>query len=130
MSKKNLLKKPKSNLTQGVKHDSNKSPMDLLPFDSLDEIAKVLAFGEIKYAAGNWANGISTRRLISATMRHILQFNSGEDNDPESGLSHLAHAGCNIVFALWMMKNRPDMDNRWVKNINNKGIKNDTSKKI
>lgn len=97
------------------KFDGSKAKHDLLPFEALDEIAKVLTFGEQKYAAGNWSNGIELRRLISATYRHLGQFNSGEDIDPESGISHLAHAGCNILFALWMMKNRPDMDNRWIK---------------
>lgn len=99
----------------GLKYDDGKAPMDLLPYESLEEIAKVLGFGEKKYTAGNWAKGIEMRRLLSAAMRHLGQFNSGQDIDEESGLSHLAHAGCCILFAIYMNKFRPDLDNRWTK---------------
>lgn len=101
----------------GKKFDAGKPAHDLLPFEALDEIAKVLSFGEKKYAAGNWANGIQIRRLLSAAYRHMGQFNSGEDVDPESGISHLAHAACNLLFAIWMVKHRPNMDNRWIKDV-------------
>lgn len=111
----------------GVKFDQNKPPMDLIPYDSLVEIAKVLGYGEKKYATANWANGIQLRRLISASMRHLGQYNSGEDVDSETGLSHLAHAACNLIFGIWMEKNRPDMDDRWIKSI--EGKKNAKRKK-
>jgi hypothetical protein len=110
---------PQSSL-QGIKHDSEKPKHDLLPYESLDEIAKVLTFGEKKYEAGNWANGMQMRRLISAAYRHLGLFNSGEDIDPDSGLSHLAHAATNLVFAIWMQKNKPQFDDRWIKEIKNK----------
>jgi hypothetical protein len=107
----------KSKKQGGVKFDNGKPPMDLIPYDSLVEIAKVLGYGEKKYATANWAHGIKQRRLLSAAMRHIGQFNSGEDVDSETGISHLAHAACNLIFAIWMQKNRPDMDDRWIKSI-------------
>lgn len=103
----------------GLKHDSGKAPLDLLPYDSLEEIAKVLDFGAKKYTRGNWSNGIKESRLIAAALRHIHQYNSGMDLDEESGVSHAAHAACNLLFLLWMHKNRPDMDDRWVKEIKN-----------
>jgi hypothetical protein len=103
--------------TGGIKFDEHKPGHDLLPFDALNEVAKVLTFGERKYSAGNWANGIQMRRLIAAAYRHLGQFNSGEDVDPESGITHLAHAATNLMFAIWMHKNRPDLDNRWVKSV-------------
>lgn len=102
---------------KGTKHDAEKIPLDLLPQDALDEIGRVLAFGEKKYATANWAKGIEMRRLIAAAMRHIGQFNNGEDIDKESNTSHLANAACNLMFAIWMYKNRPDLDNRWVKTL-------------
>lgn len=105
---------------KGIKFDSSKPPMDLLPYESLEEVAKVLAFGAKKYDRGNWANGIELSRLISAALRHIGQFNSGEDFDNESDTIHLANACCNLLFAIWMFKNRPDMDDRWMKHIKKK----------
>lgn len=89
--------------------------MDLIPYESLEEIAKVLAFGENKYQTANWTKGIEMRRLISAALRHIGQFNSGEDRDSESETLHLANAATNLLFAIWMYKYRPDLDNRWAK---------------
>jgi len=111
MSKKVKEKK------QGVKFDEKKPPMELLPYESLEEIAKVLAFGAKKYKRANWANGIEMSRLLSASMRHIGQFNSGENYDKESQTLHLANAACNLLFAIWMFKHRPDLDNRWIKSI-------------
>lgn len=102
-------------MTKGKKFDSEKAPMDLLPYESLEEIAKVLAAGEKKYGTANWTGGIEMRRLISASMRHLGQFNSGEDFDEETGTLHLANSACNLLFAIWMYKNRPDLDNRWAK---------------
>lgn len=99
----------------GTKFDQGKAPLDLLPSDALLSVAEVLAFGEKKYAAGNWAKGLEYRRLISAALRHIGAFNAGEDKDPESGLSHIAHASCCLLFLLSMEKRRPDLDNRWDK---------------
>lgn len=104
-------------MSTGVKYDQEKPKHDLLPYEALDEIAKVLTFGENKYAAGNWANGITYRRLISATYRHLGQFNAGIDLDNESNLNHAAHAATNLLMLLWMIKHRPDMDNRWVNEV-------------
>lgn len=101
----------------GVKFDSNKAPHDLIPYEALDEIARVLQAGEAKYSAGNWAGGIRIRRLISAALRHIGQFNSGQDYDEETKTLHLANSATNLMFAIWMMKNRPDMDDRWIKSV-------------
>lgn len=103
-------------MSGGTKHDGGKEPLDLIPYDSLVEIAKVLNFGAGKYQPFNWAKGIEYRRLLSATMRHVYQFNNGEDADIESGHSHLAHAACCLLFLLWMEKHRPDLDDRGFKN--------------
>lgn len=101
----------------GLKFDGGKPPLDLLPYEALAEVAMVMAAGEVKYSAGNWAKGIEMRRLISAAMRHIGQFNSGQDYDEETNTLHLANAVCNLLFAIWMYKKRPDLDNRWIKGI-------------
>jgi len=46
-------------------------------------------------------------------MRHLHALNDCEDYDPESGHLHAAHAMCCLMFLIWMMKCRPDMDDRW-----------------
>lgn len=109
MSKKKLAK------ASGKKFDSQKAPMDLLPYESLEELAKVLAAGEKKYGTANWTAGIEMRRLLSAAMRHLGQFNAGEDYDEETETLHIANAAVNLLFAIWMFKNKPELDNRWAK---------------
>jgi Domain of unknown function (DUF5664) len=84
----------------GRKDDAGKVRMDLLPPEALVQIAQVLTFGANKYAPHNWRGGFAWSRLIGATLRHIWSWIRGEDKDPESGLSHLAHAGCCIMFLL------------------------------
>ncbi len=71
--------------------------------------------GRDKYGAANWAKGIQHSRLLGAALRHILAYNSGEDLDPESGITHVAHAACNLMFLLWMQKHKPELDDRWSK---------------
>ena len=31
----------------------------------------------------------------------------------ESGLPHLAHAMCSIMFAMWTVRHHPGLDDRW-----------------
>ena len=52
-------------------------------------------------------------RYFSAAQRHLLAWNDGEDNDPESGLPHLAHASCNLMFMLYHTKHNPKLDDRF-----------------
>jgi len=67
---------------------------------AMEEVAKVLTFGAKKYSPNGWRNGFMWTRLIGSTLRHLSAFSRGEDLDPESGLSHLSHAGANILFLI------------------------------
>lgn len=98
---------------QGRKDDADKVRWDLLPGDALAEIAKVLTFGADKYGDRNWEQGIQYGRVFAASMRHLWDWFRGEDNDPETGLSHLAHAGCCVLFLLaYVLRGKTDHDDR------------------
>lgn len=97
----------------GIKHDSDKVPLDLLSPIALTEIAKVMSFGRSKYSAHNWRKGIAWCRVIGAALRHILSFLGGEDKDPETGLSHLAHASCCLMFLLEYEVTHKELDDRY-----------------
>ena len=101
-------------MTEGIKKDDGKSPWDLVPYDAIEEVVKVLQFGQRKYTARNWEKGIVQSRLFAALQRHMVAwFQKGEDIDPESGLSHLAHAACTILFMLaFVTRERHDLDDR------------------
>lgn len=87
-------------LSEGRKDDDGKLPLYLLPHDALEEVAKVLNHGQIKYTARNWEKGMAWHRPYSACLRHLWAWWRGEPNDPETGLSHLAHATCCVLFLL------------------------------
>jgi hypothetical protein len=91
-----------------VRDDSGKTNWSLMPFEALEEINKVLEFGATKYAANNWQEGTGFKysRVLNSLLRHVFAFMRGEDKDPESGLSHMAHAGCNVLFILYYLKNK------------------------
>lgn len=91
--------------TEGRKYDTGKPDYTLLPWDAVEEIVKVLDFGARKYARDNWKHveGAETRYLAAA-LRHITAHARGEKDDPETGISHLAHAGCCILFLLSLEK--------------------------
>lgn len=62
--------------------------------------ARVLAFGANKYAAHNWRKGMLWTRLGDAALRHLTAWMDGEDTDPETGESHLAHLRATAGFLL------------------------------
>jgi len=96
-----------------MKFDTDKLPVNLLSTEALNQTAAVLKFGADKYHAHNWRDGFAWSRPLAAAMRHIMAFNDGEDKDPESGLSHLAHAACCIMFLLEFEKTHPELDDRY-----------------
>ena len=99
--------------SQTQKFDAGKSPMGLLSTAALTKIAEVLSFGAQKYSAHQWRSGIEWQRLLDAALRHLLAFNDGQDVDEETGLSHLAHLGCCVMFLLEFEETHPELDNRY-----------------
>lgn len=90
---------------QGRKHDGGKPDYTLLPWDAVEEVVKVLDFGAKKYERDNWKRvaGAETRYLAAA-FRHLSAYAQSNANDEETGLSHLAHAACCLLFLLSLTK--------------------------
>lgn len=89
-------------MKKGIKYDKEKPRWSLLPWGPVSEIVKVMTFGAKKYSDNAWQNLPNYRdRYFSAMMRHITAWWGGEKFDKESGLNHLAHAGCCLLFLLW-----------------------------
>lgn len=85
---------------EGRKDDGEKVRLQLLPPDALEAISRVLMFGADKYGERNWERGMAWSRVFGACLRHLFAYWRGEERDAETGLSHLAHAGCCILFLL------------------------------
>lgn len=82
----------------GRKDDAGKPRMDLIAPEFMAVTAQVLAYGVVKYQARNWERGMSWGRCFGALMRHLWAWWGGERIDPESGLPHLGHAACCLMF--------------------------------
>ena len=84
---------------KGVKLDTGKLKMSLIPQEALIALAEVLTFGAEKYTPDGWRTVKDAKtRYTDALLRHYCAYQSGEENDSESGLSHLKHMLTNIAF--------------------------------
>lgn len=95
-----------------ARYNAGKPPLSMVESSLIEEVAKVLDFGSRKYSRNNWRKGLKFNSVIDSILRHLLAFKDGQDLDPESGLSHLGHIGCNLQFLIYYMKNNKDMDDR------------------
>jgi len=93
-------------VSAGRKFDGDKARYDLYPSDAYEGCTKVLTFGAKKYADNEWKtvpNGVN--RYYAAMIRHMLAQKEHIDRggkglllDEESGLPHLDHAQCCLIF--------------------------------
>lgn len=91
----------KVDIVEAVKYDTVKPKLSLIPYHAMWGIGEALTYGANKYADFNYkkGGGLDWDRVFSANMRHLTQWNGGEDLDQESGLNHLKHAGaCNVML--------------------------------
>lgn len=93
----------------GEKFDDGKVRWDLINLKVIEPFAKVLTFGAKKYEDDNWKKvDNAKKRYFAALLRHISAWQNGEITDPESNISHLAHAMCNIYFLMYFDENVPE----------------------
>lgn len=62
----------------------------------LEGASTILQFGTKKYAHFNWEKGLSFIDTISSGLRHAVAEGM---KDPDSGLPHIHHLYCNLIFA-------------------------------
>ena len=99
MRKEDLIKPQDRNHKGGRKFDGGKLQYGLLPPSALKDVVQVLTFGAEKYEPDNWKRvPDANRRYFDAAMRHLWAYKVGEIYDSETGVSHLAHAACCILF--------------------------------
>jgi hypothetical protein len=90
----------------GLKYDSDKTRYDLYPLGAYEGCSKVLTFGAKKYTPNGWKTvPDASNRYYSALIRHLNAQKEFTDKggvglllDDESGLPHLDHAQCCLVF--------------------------------
>ena len=101
---------------KGERQNEGKLRWSLVPHSALEPMVEVLEFGAKKYDDNNWQKGLPIREICESLQRHLYAFMEGEDNDPESGLSHIGHMQCNLMSLAWMKENKPEFDDRYGNN--------------
>lgn len=102
----------------GERFNEGKLRWSLISWKALEPMVRVLMFGEEKYSSHNWKGGLKYTEVCESLQRHMNAFLEGEDNDPESKISHVGHMMCNVMFLSYMYLFRKDMDDRYIdKNI-------------
>lgn len=93
-------------------YSTDKPGVDQIPPEILLLLGQVYTFGAKKYNRDNWKKGTNWYEFYGSLLRHIFLFWSGENNDKESGLPHLAHVIWNAVTLLYYLRNNIGIDTR------------------
>lgn len=83
-----------------------------LPWESLQELGRVFAFGEKKYDDYNFRKGYQWSLSYDALQRHLWAFWNRTDRDEESGLHHVAHAMWHCAVLLFFSLKGKGKDDR------------------
>ena len=95
------------NKTESRKNDrlDDKLRWELLPLEDVEDIVRVYTAGAKKYGPDQWQNlpdGI--RRYKAALLRHLVEFDKGNEIDEETGCRHLAQVAWNAIAMLHISK--------------------------
>lgn len=93
-----------SGSTTGLRYNEGKLPWHLVDFRALKSMVEVLEYGAKKYAEDQWKKGLSLKEIRDSFIRHMIEWNSGQEIDSESGKSHIGHMMCNLLFYEYFTK--------------------------
>ncbi len=96
-----------------IKNDLGKPDLSLIPLPAMEALAYSLMYGEKKYSRNNFRAGFDTNRLVASSLRHIYQWQNGEDLDSESGVSHLGHALASLTMLVTNLAEGVATDGRY-----------------
>lgn len=88
---------------------------DLIPVEALQEVARVYGFGAEKYSEHNWRLGYEWSKSYAAMLRHANQFWAGENDDEETGLSHLASVIFHAMALMVFVEEQAEYDDRFIR---------------
>ena len=104
-----------TNATTGGQKGRKLARFDLLPPGPLKQIAEHYGKGAAKYEDRNWERGYAWTLSYGALQRHLNAWYAGEDNDTETGSSHLAAAAFHVLALLEFGDTHPELDDRPVR---------------
>ncbi len=87
---------------KALRYNSNKPTMSMVPLEVVREIAKVFDYGSKKYPErDNWKKGFAWQSLLDSCLRHLTDWQTGNDLDDESKLNNITMALCNLTMLQW-----------------------------
>ena len=113
-------------MSKGMRFNSDKLRWSTFPKFLIKPLISVAHFGATKYDDFNFLKGLPVLDTLDSLERHLeaVLDPDSSDFDEESKCEHLAHVAWNALVALYMIKNRPDLDDRY------KGQKKDLDHEI
>lgn len=97
---------------KALKNATGKARLSLLPPAPLVDITRVMEHGARKYEDWDWCRSRLWMEYLDAVLRHLALWQSGEDLDGESGLPHLSHAACTLLFLIEFARTGAGTDDR------------------
>lgn len=81
----------------GLRYNTGKNQLELIPAEWVWGLGMVLTRGAIKYDVRNWERGMKWSYPVGCAFRHVFKFMCGERYDAETGCHHLAMAAWNCL---------------------------------
>lgn len=103
------------NVKTGGMKGAKPEDYSLIPWEQMQEVAKLYSFGANKYNAHNWRNGYDWSLSFASLIRHATAWWSGEFDDDESGCDHMASVVFHALALMYFREHHSDLDNRYCK---------------
>ena len=82
--------------------DNRLKGAELLPMGPVYQVVRVLEHGAEKYSPFGWQDeDYSSEYYFDKALGHMAKYRQGKQREKESGELHLAHAVCDLLFAIW-----------------------------
>lgn len=94
----------------GGQKGSKLARFSLIPRDFLWALAEHYGRGAAKYDDRNWERGYKWSLTVDALDRHYAAWLEGEDNDSETGSSHLIAAAWHMIALWWFHRHSRGTD--------------------
>jgi hypothetical protein len=98
-----------------LRYNEDKLKWHNFPLFLIRPMIMVAHYGASKYATWNFLKGAPITQYMDCMKRHLDAFEdpTQDDLDAESKINHLAHVAWNALVAVWVLENKPELDDRF-----------------
>lgn len=90
------------------RYNSGKLRWDLIDWESVEEMVRVLEKGAERYAPDNWKKGLHREEMLESIQRHLVALFKKEEIDSDPGFltHHMGNIMCGAMFYLYHYRNK------------------------